>query len=527
MQKSASFHTGLTDQRYAGWLLFAWALLSFFALRMMFAGEIQRKEQIFKEAAHDISTVVHQKLLANEAVLSGFSAFLLAVDRSDEISASRYAQAVIAAHPHIYMLEVARRLTRAEQAAFEQAMRSQRWPDYRLRSFSEVTGLGKDESASPIADAWPIVFMYPQLPSAADIFGVRLETVPHLRDTQQRAARSGKAVATPPFELMEGGPAYILLRDVQRAQQPASGGQPNLFGSHMQALLLTRTTSLLPNESDTSIDIVGTFRSTLEAQPEPVFHRYAAPDHWIDRMLLPRFSLSVDVGNETQLLAIAFSRQLRWTDILNTNLLAISGLLAICFVLLYLNVRRHFATMRLAAAAHEKVEYLAMHDALTTLPNRHLLADRVEQALYRQQRHGSMFALMVIDLDHFKDINDGYGHEAGDTVLIEVSRRIQQTLRASDTVARHGGDEFIVLIADVLNREDALSVGQKLCTILSEPLHCPFGTLHISCSLGIALCPDDGEDFNALRQKADRAMYQVKDNGRNGAQLAESSADAG
>lgn len=134
------------------------------------------------------------------------------------------------------------------------------------------------------------------------------------------------------------------------------------------------------------------------------------------------------------------------------------------------SVQRHHRAIHTAAIEHERAEYQAMHDALTGLPNRHLLTDRFDQALHRWQRHGTKFALFIIDLDHFKKINDSHGHEAGDAVLIATSARILQAIRASDTVARYGGDEFIVLIADVLNETDALALGEKLCDLLRQPV---------------------------------------------------------
>jgi len=113
------------------------------------------------------------------------------------------------------------------------------------------------------------------------------------------------------------------------------------------------------------------------------------------------------------------------------------------------------------------------------------------------------------------------GHEAGDAVLVATAERIRQAIRASDTVARYGGDEFVVLVADILNEADVLGLGEKLCNLLREPVPWRASVLQATCSLGIALCPDNGESFNALFQQADRAMYQVKERGRNGAALAD------
>ncbi len=172
-----------------------------------------------------------------------------------------------------------------------------------------------------------------------------------------------------------------------------------------------------------------------------------------------------------------------------------------------LAVQRHWAEMRIAFLAH--------HDPLTGLINRHLLPDRLAQAMVLANRHRKKIAIFYMDLDKFKQINDTLGHHAGDTVLEEVARRLQASVRESDTVARMGGDEFVVVIHDVAKKKDAITVAKKLLKTFRAPVKTQDKELDIAVSIGISMYPDDDNDIEALLQKADEAMYLTKEKNGN------------
>ncbi|MFP5212959.1 MAG: diguanylate cyclase domain-containing protein [Acidobacteriota bacterium] len=163
-----------------------------------------------------------------------------------------------------------------------------------------------------------------------------------------------------------------------------------------------------------------------------------------------------------------------------------------------------------------KLEILATHDVLTGLPNRTLFRDRFGQALAQARRHGSMMAIVSLDLDKFKRINDDFGHQAGDAVLVEVARRLTGVLRKSDTVSRFGGDEFVLLLGEVPARYHALQAAAKIVHALQEPFHWEESVLSLCASVGICLFPDDGSDIEELLRKSDDALYGVKGQGGNG-----------
>lgn len=176
---------------------------------------------------------------------------------------------------------------------------------------------------------------------------------------------------------------------------------------------------------------------------------------------------------------------------------------------------------------HEsQLNYLANHDALTNLPNRNLLDDRILQAIAQAQRGKHKFGLLLLDLDRFKNINDGYGHIFGDELLLTVAEQLNKSVRESDTVARLGGDEFVILLSPLKTHEEIYPVVRRLLNIFSLPFTIGNTDLYTSTSIGIAVFPDDGSDTDTLLKNADIAMYRAKELGRNGFQFFETDMSA-
>ena len=165
--------------------------------------------------------------------------------------------------------------------------------------------------------------------------------------------------------------------------------------------------------------------------------------------------------------------------------------------------------------AEQRIEFLAYHDPLTGLPNRVLLEDRLQQAIAQAERSRGGLALVFLDLDNFKKINDSLGHAAGDALLKEVATRLRHCVRDSDTISRQGGDEFVLILREQSGAESCLPVLAKIMEMLQEPFFSEGNELSTSASIGVALYPQDGSDFDTLRKKADMAMYRAKEAGRN------------
>ena len=168
-----------------------------------------------------------------------------------------------------------------------------------------------------------------------------------------------------------------------------------------------------------------------------------------------------------------------------------------------------------AEQATAQMAYMAEHDFLTGLPNRSLLTDRLAQSIALAQRHGKRVALMYLDLDHFKHVNDSLGHAVGDQLLQSAAERLQACVRHSDTVSRQGGDEFVVLLAEVEAVRDATLSAEKLIEAMAAPHLIGGHRIHATLSIGISLYPDDGKDVETMLRNADTAMYYAKRRGRN------------
>jgi diguanylate cyclase (GGDEF)-like protein/PAS domain S-box-containing protein len=164
---------------------------------------------------------------------------------------------------------------------------------------------------------------------------------------------------------------------------------------------------------------------------------------------------------------------------------------------------------------HQQLNHMATHDALTALPNRALFMDRLQIALAQSKRNKNKLAVMMLDLDHFKDINDNLGHIVGDKLLKEIGNRLTGILRHNDTVARFGGDEFVILLSDLERVEYAAGVARIILKALQKPFLLSDNEISSNASIGIAIYPDDCEDMESLLKKSDMAMYSVKTSGRN------------
>ncbi|TRZ70499.1 MAG: EAL domain-containing protein [Rhodocyclaceae bacterium] len=166
-------------------------------------------------------------------------------------------------------------------------------------------------------------------------------------------------------------------------------------------------------------------------------------------------------------------------------------------------------------ANEQQIEFLAHHDVLTKLPNRLLVKDRLQQAMAHAERSNSKLALLFLDLDNFKTINDTLGHSVGDALLKAVASRLRDCVRDTDTISRQGGDEFLIILTDLPDAEAATPIVEKLLERFQVPFEADSHDVTTSVSIGVALYPDDGDDLEALQKNADMAMYQAKDAGRN------------
>ncbi len=226
--------------------------------------------------------------------------------------------------------------------------------------------------------------------------------------------------------------------------------------------------------------------------------------------------------------AIGLANHFGW----HTNAPGASGLTAMVIILVILlvssyiawvisrDLRHIFASLQAenqrVIESQARIERLVFHDALTGLPNRSLAREFFNHAQALARRQNKMVATLFVDLDHFKSVNDSYGHQAGDDMLVKVAVRLESALRDSDQVCRQGGDEFLVILEDIQSQEQAANIALKLLDAIRQPTALGDANVVLTASIGIAMSPADGEEFDVVSKLADIAMYDVKEKGRNG-----------
>ncbi len=260
--------------------------------------------------------------------------------------------------------------------------------------------------------------------------------------------------------------------------------------------------------------------SSLDAVSVPFVTHWQGVERYTLLRQLYDFPLSIVVGLSTQeqlaaaqQLARKYWHRAGWASGLLLIILALLGLLS------WKLQRAQQRVMEERVLHAQQVEHLAFHDTLTDLPNRAFLSHLITQAVKLGGRHSESFALLFLDLDRFKLINDTLGHDAGDHLLQEAARRLTSSVRESDVVARLGGDEFVILLSKVSQREQIEPIAHKILSAVREPFMLAGQECHVSVSIGVSLYPFDGLDEQTLMKSADMAMYQAKQLGKNTVQF--------
>ncbi|MFN3594576.1 MAG: diguanylate cyclase domain-containing protein [Thiobacillaceae bacterium] len=235
-----------------------------------------------------------------------------------------------------------------------------------------------------------------------------------------------------------------------------------------------------------------------------------APADWLSTLLLPTHIVRFEAESARQPVGLEISRQISLADVYSVTLpgVMLFSLLSLALILLYLHARRQ--ALAVQHRAFTEACHQALHDPLTGLGNRLLLQARLEHALNQAQRSGRGLALLYLDLDGFKQINDRHGHAVGDEVLRLAAQRLRNCLRETDTVARLGGDEFVVMLESPQDGGDIEAVCDKLAACLGQPYPVRGLTLALSVSIGVSRYPEHADDPAGLLQYADAEMYRAK-----------------
>lgn len=479
-----------------------WALASLALFAFIVQRDLSRNEREFNDYSEALQAQLRDKLRANEAVLYGFASFLGARDSTDT-AATTYAASVLERYPHIYQLEIVKRIESRDVAQFIAARRRAGHEDFTLREHGP-DGEGRTAPAAPREVYYPVVFNTPTTPFSKEILGLDISARSAIIDSLLLSEREGVAVSSAAFRLLEGELGYIIFRPVISS----SAGSSTEKGRY--ALLVVRAIDLAPPLAS----LLPTVRHSLllhgnvatAGGEAALFEVAAEPADLLAKTLLPKLSFTRELDGFSQPLRLSLERQLRPADF-DLGALALTAFASLLSALLLL------AYLRSQGQLRNQIELLALYDNLTGLANRHLLLGHLRKALPLAQRRQTKIAVLFIDLDEFKPINDRFGHPAGDALLQAVSRRLQACIRDCDLAARLGGDEFVVVLSDIRNDSDAMQVAGKILKALSEPVIADGRSLPLSASIGIAVSPDDGSKAEDILEAADQAMYAAKSGG--------------
>ncbi len=483
----------------------------------------------FNHEAHASRTAITLRMKSYEQILRGgvgLFATSISVKREDW---RRYVNAlhVEEAYPGIQGIGYAPLILHADKAAHVAVLWQEGFLTYEI--------LPRGERNVYI----PITYREPFDPLNRRALGFDMFSEPTRRKAMELARDTGTAALTSKVHLMienqADSPASIIMYlpvyehntapiaiDSRRAALKGYVFAPFRMGELIDATLGERL-------SEAGLDLE-LFDSVLLAKEALIYDRDHQP-HFADTKFHPLYSTqqTLELGGQTWTLVMhtlprfekSIDRTKSWLILGGGSLLSI-----LLFGFLYALATQHAqVNARASQLTHdlqqseERFRHLAHHDPLTGLPNRALLQDQFARALGRARRAQNHLAVLFIDLDRFKTINDSLGHSVGDSLLREVADRIRLTVREVDTVARMGGDEFVVLLADLAEPADAGRVAQHVLVSLAKVTLIDGHPLHVTPSIGISLFPDDGKDFDELLKHADAAMYLAKENGRNGYQF--------
>lgn len=488
----------------------AWFLLASFVMASSIASDLRSAKLRFIEYTNSLYGEIDNRIQTNEAVLEGITAFLgVSGTMDDGAQISRFAQQVRARHPHIAQIEVVETVARQDLPRFIARKRASGLPEFQIRSFTYDSGRFW-QSIDDKPRYYPIVFMEPMPAESRDTLGLDMDSVPFLRLAMNASASQKHAVATHPFRLVEGDWAYVMFRPVAPPRTPevSARDEKRLF-----AALVIKTQAILPSFRT---DIPGLSFSLYHAdfpahKPEGELIRFERHDRSdLETFLFPKLRYERKLEAESQPFILLAEQQLGWSTLDFLQLTAILAITLLLFGILLRFVLSHRRHELERCQTESRFAYLANHDALTGLANRNLFMDRLSHAMARAHRCDARLALLFLDLDKFKQVNDTYGHGAGDQLLKMVGERICGCVREDDTVARLSGDEFVVILESIATHQGAATSAETINGKLAQPFLIDGETLNIGVSIGTAIYPDDSEDIEELIKIADEAMYAVK-----------------
>ncbi len=463
--------------------------------------EFRQLESRFDAIANVVTAQVTQQL---EEQQSGLESFAHSLSSQPVLTPSmaRYLARSLHQHaPDLYMFAIASRVAPDQRLQFEQRMTAEESRGFRIHPPADA---GAGANTSP-ANLYPVALLEPELPEARGLLGLDLAREPSVL----RGRLSGQAEAqgmSRPF-MLGNGMGYLLYHAIDPGFSHQSATQPQAYSHY--ALLAVRADALigtqLTDEPGLSLQLMHT-----DVQGEAQALLFETLSDTRLALPIPAFTRSHQFTESLQPLLLKISYQPTWQALDRWHLAGMLG--GLCLLMLQVGwvAQRVLRTRRQLLEQQKSLYNKAHFDHLTGLPNTNLLLDRLEQAIRSALRTSSRVAVFFLDLDDFKQVNDTWGHEVGDQLLIQIGVRLRESMRSEDTVARIHGDEFVILIPVLHGERQLNKIRAKLEALFELPFKVGEIVLVQSGSFGLAVYPEDADDAEGLLGLADRQMYLRK-----------------
>ena len=476
----------------------------------------------FDFALRETVSSIEQRMAAYEQMLRGVQGLLVTTGLHNRTAFHDYVDTLRldANFSGIQVIGIAPRIALQDRAGHEASMRRSGVASYTIYPERQ------SDIVAPVIQREPYV-----APERAPL-GHDLWADPVRRLAMEKARDSGMAAITGKVQLaidapIQKAPSFIMYLPVFAHDQPhetLAQRRANLIGWVYAAFHMNDFMASLYGKQSAGLAL--SIYDDVASDPSALLYRSAEDASTTDAMAISPLSAKeyMVVAGHNWTLTLRTLREFEnrfGRDASSVIAIAGGGLSLALTWLAWVLVMGRARALRLAAQMTEELRHMAQHDTLTHLPNRALFSDRLNQELARAQRHGDHCAVIFLDLDNFKPVNDRFGHAVGDHLLLQVAQRLQASMRAVDTVARLGGDEFVVLMAELRDTDAALGLAEMISAGLRQPFVVEGQTLKISCSMGVAVYPQDGSDELSLTKSADAAMYRAKGNGGDHVRLSE------
>jgi diguanylate cyclase (GGDEF)-like protein len=493
-----------------------WLVLMLILSSIVIGSDIGTAKTNFNNKTTALYNTVHDLVKINETVVEGFAATISAAGSHDWKKIREYAKQMNARYSHIFMFEITEKVKHKNKEKFERYLQKNVYKNFKIRAFTYETNRQWQDTVKK-EFYMPITFMEPFLPGSEKILGLDVSSNAFLMSSLQKAIETHAAISTMPFTLIEGDLAYLIYKPIIKYGINPSDHDHchNLENSY--AILVILTKSLFKNKlSVTPEYYINLFHSDFSSDDKAgtLFKQQGAEPSSLESLLLPKLSFYQNLDNQSQPFILNIEQQLGW-KVLSFWLLSIiwmAGIVSFFVMLHYAKVYHQVSLLRLKET--ENLFYLANHDELTGLANRNLLLDRLKHALTQAKRSKTQLAILFMDLNKFKPINDVYGHAAGDQLLRDTSNRLLSCIRTGDTLSRRSGDEFILILENIKDQEKINTVVKKIKFAFEKPFSVGREQLNMSISIGTAIYPTDGKTEEELLQLADNRMYLDKESSK-------------